>query len=535
MEIKNISSIEEWDDGGKLTMRNGYPHLPKEKRKTIFLLSDDLRMSSGVGTMSREIVLGTAHYYNWIQIAGAINHPEQGKRVDVSGAVNEEIGIDDSYVMLYPMHGYGSIDIIRAIQKIENPDAIIPYTDPRFWSWLFAHELELRQKMPIFFYHVWDDIPFPKYNEFFYESCDWIGCISKQTYNIVKNVWKTNPPQPWQVTYIPHGINETLFYPVNEQNTGKLQKLLTGKKTKDADGKEVDEILFKTDFDIYQETKQRLLGNETYDFVVLYVNRNVRRKMTNDVILAFNKFCNDLPPEKAKRCALVMHTAIVDEAGTNLKAVIDDLEIKHRIVFSDQRIEPKFMNIIFNIADVTVNIASNEGFGLGTAESLMAGTPIVVNVTGGLSDQCGFVKDDGTYLTIDDYNESWGSNHDGRYTKHGEWVKPVFPVSLSLQGSVPTPYIMDDRCDWVDVAYAFRYWYDLGPEERKRCGLAGRDYCMNNNIGFTASEMCRRFIFDMDNAFKQWKPRKRFHLHKVEDKKDARPLYIPEPRRRENP
>ena len=37
-----------------------------------------------------------------------------------------------------------------------------------------------------------------------------------------------------------------------------------------------------------------------------------------------------------------------------------------------------------------MNMASNEGFGLGTCESLMAGTPIIVNVTGGLQDQCGF-------------------------------------------------------------------------------------------------------------------------------------------------
>ena len=34
-----------------------------------------------------------------------------------------------------------------------------------------------------------------------------------------------------------------------------------------------------------------------------------------------------------------------------------------------------------------INLASNEGFGLGTAEAVMAGTPMIVNVTGGLQDQ----------------------------------------------------------------------------------------------------------------------------------------------------
>ena len=47
-------------------------------------------------------------------------------------------------------------------------------------------------------------------------------------------------------------------------------------------------------------------------------------------------------------------------------------------------ITPKDMNLMYNMADVTVGISSNEGFGLSTAESLMAGTPIIVNVTGGL-------------------------------------------------------------------------------------------------------------------------------------------------------
>ena len=50
---------------------------PNQKKKKILLLSDDLRMSSGVGTMSREFVLGTLKHYDWVQIGGAIKHPEE--------------------------------------------------------------------------------------------------------------------------------------------------------------------------------------------------------------------------------------------------------------------------------------------------------------------------------------------------------------------------------------------------------------------------------------------------------------------------
>ena len=63
-------------------------------KKKILLLSDDLRMSSGVGTMSKEFVLGTIHHYDWVQIGGAITHPEEGKVVDMSESVRSETGVE---------------------------------------------------------------------------------------------------------------------------------------------------------------------------------------------------------------------------------------------------------------------------------------------------------------------------------------------------------------------------------------------------------------------------------------------------------
>ena len=43
----------------------------KPKKKKILLLSDDLRLHSGIGTMSREFVIGTAHKYDWVQLASS--------------------------------------------------------------------------------------------------------------------------------------------------------------------------------------------------------------------------------------------------------------------------------------------------------------------------------------------------------------------------------------------------------------------------------------------------------------------------------
>ena len=77
-------------------MKKGY--IPKDKRKKILLLSDDIRTQSGVGTMSREIVLNTAHHYNWVNLGGAIKHPEKGKGFDISHDINKHADLKDSSV-----------------------------------------------------------------------------------------------------------------------------------------------------------------------------------------------------------------------------------------------------------------------------------------------------------------------------------------------------------------------------------------------------------------------------------------------------
>ena len=156
----------------------------RPKKKKILLLSDDLRLHSGVGTMSKEIVLNTCHKYDWVQIGGAIKHPDQGKRIDLSTEIRQQTGVDHANVVVYPTDGYGNAEILRQLIKTEKPDAVMHFTDPRFWGWLYNMEHELRQTMPLIYYNIWDDLPYPHWNEPFYESCDLLMAISKQTYNI---------------------------------------------------------------------------------------------------------------------------------------------------------------------------------------------------------------------------------------------------------------------------------------------------------------------------------------------------------------
>lgn len=167
-------------------MKEGY--IPQGQRKKILLLCDDIRMTSGISTVAREVVLGTAHYYNWVNVGGAIQHPDKGKRFDLSEDTNKNVDITDSSVFLYPTDGYGSPELIRQLIQIENPDAIMIFTDPRYWVWLFQMEHEIRIKTPIIYLNIWDDLPYPMYNKSFYESCDALLAISKQTENINKVV-----------------------------------------------------------------------------------------------------------------------------------------------------------------------------------------------------------------------------------------------------------------------------------------------------------------------------------------------------------
>ena len=63
-------------------MKKGY--ISKDQRKKILLLGDDIRLHSGVGCQSKNIVFNTAHRYNWVNIGGAVKHPDNGKGFDLS-------------------------------------------------------------------------------------------------------------------------------------------------------------------------------------------------------------------------------------------------------------------------------------------------------------------------------------------------------------------------------------------------------------------------------------------------------------------
>ena len=145
----------------------------------------------------------------------------------------------------------------------------------------------------------------------------------------------------------------------------------------------------------------------------------------------------------------------------------------------------------------------------------MAGKMIIANVTGGMQDQMRFTDKDGKWI---DFTPDFPSNHRGTFTEHGEWALPVFPSNISLVGSVPTPYIFDDRCRPEDVALRILQAYNLPKEERDAKGLKAREWVTSDESGMSARQMCENVIDSMNESFEKFKPRTRFELHKITDR-----------------
>lgn len=144
----------------------------------------------------------------------------------------------------------------------------------------------------------------------------------------------------------------------------------------------------------------------------------------------------------------------------------------------------------------------------------MSGTPIIVNVTGGLQDQCGFnVK--GKLLKEKDYIKI-GSLHDENQIPKdlswGEWVLPVWSKSITLNGSPNTPYIFDDRINHYDVVSQIRKVYKMGRKKRKEIGLEGREYMIQN---FSSEVMCESMVKGIEQALSKWEPKNKFDLYKI--------------------
>jgi glycosyltransferase involved in cell wall biosynthesis len=366
------------------------------QKKKILVISDHALSTSGVGTQTRHLIMGLLEKkkYTFRQFGAAMKHTDYRTMV-----VSEDF-------IIKPIDGFGDRDLIRVTLATEKPDAILIFTDPRFFIWLFEMIDEVHQVCPIAWWHVWDNDPSPTFNNVLYEGTDLINCHSYHTY---QNVSKTYPDK---TNFIPHAVPDALFTPLPDHERKRLKTQLLGKNRED-------------------------------HFVGIWINRNAKRKRPNDVLLAWKIFLDELEKKHGHRKAsMIMHTDPLDNEGPNLFSTSEMLGIVDNVFFSKERLEFDKINALYNISDFCLNISFAEGFGLGTLEAMQAGTPIIALKTGGLTRQ-----------VVD--------HRDG--SENGL----ALPVEMrTLVGSQQVPYIYEDYVSCETVAAKMLELYEM-PDEKK--------------------------------------------------------------------
>jgi glycosyltransferase involved in cell wall biosynthesis len=352
--------------------------------------------------------------------------------------------------IIKPTNGFGDKNLLRKTLAQVRPDALMLFTDPRFFIWVWEMEDEVHQICPIVYWHLWDNPPWPDFNRPLYESTDLVNCINYPTYEMVKERF------PDKTNYIPHAVPTDLYHPIPREEAAKF--------------------------------KAALLGRDRQDhFTCLYVSRNARRKMPSDILRSWKMFVDQLAEKEGHRKAtLILHTDPLDPEGTNLFQVIEMLGVKDNVIFSKDRIGFNEMKTLYNVADTIVNRSSNEGFGLPTLEAMMCGKPIIALKTGGLTRQ---VEDAVT----------------------GEHYGIALPVEVrTLIGNHGVPFIYEDFVSHETLRDAFMKMHQMGPEERTRLGLramehARRDYDLNKVVSdwdVTMSETIEKW---KTNRGRKWK------------------------------
>ena len=411
-----------------------------DKKIKIMTISDHPLSPSGVGHMTKNMIEGLLKTgkYKVASLGGAIKHH------DYTPMKTEDYGDDWT---IYPVDGYGNEEIIRSAVRNEKPDILWFMTDPRFWGWLWGIENEIRPLVPMIYHHVWDNYPFPKYNRKWYLANDIIVTISKVTDDIVANV----TPEVERI-YLPHAVPSQTFKKLPEQDIKK----------------------FKTDS----------LGNEDKDrFIFFWNNRNARRKQSGTLLWWFKDFLDIVGHDKA---CLIMHTNPKDEHGQDLEDIILQLGLDEgQAMLSTNKYPPEHMSMLYNMADCTVNISDAEGFGLSTLESLACGTPIIVNMTGGLQEQ------------VTDGKEWFGIG--------------IEPCSQAVIGSQEIPYIYEDRLNKEEFLAAMMEMYNTSKEKRDEMGAKGIQHVEKNYNFEKWTKAWDKVFSDAYEKYGSWENRKGYN------------------------
>lgn len=371
----------------------------KEKRdkKLILAISDIPLAATGVAVQFNQLItymIGTGKYQFYV-IGGAVKHPDMDIKV-----INENF-------ILEPCVGQGNKDVVRAKLADLQPDAVFIFTDPHQYIYLWEMADEVHQLCPILYWHVWDNDPYPDCNTIWYDSTDFIGTISQLTHKLVSSKF------PEKTKYIPHTFAPNLYFP-----------LPTESKKRSA------EFFYK---------------DKTDYFKILWVNRNGHRKQLNELLPTFNMFLDWLQETQGHRKAvLLLRTEINDPEGPNVHANINNIGIQDNVIVIDEKLDYPLMNVLYNSADLNINISKAEGFGLTLLTAMNTKTLCAGVMTGGMKEQ----------LVDPETGEKFGL--------------PIEVHHRNLVGSQLVPYIYEDYASRDAILQAMISAYTMPKEEKEQ-------------------------------------------------------------------
>jgi glycosyltransferase involved in cell wall biosynthesis len=421
----------------------------------VLAFTDAPTFPTGVGHQLHNIIkYGFAATDRWVVV-----HPPRSPR---AGETKNVVIGNTPVKLINSTQGYADDPaFVMKVVEDENPDVLVIFTDP--WAYHpFMQQLSywiIERNLPLVYYHVWDNFPAPLYNIPFWHTCnEVIGISMKSTINVqlakeYVEAYEITMYRDPEVFYLPHAVEPNVF------------KRMDRKKAR--------------------EFVRGLVGDRMFDGSViwLYNNRNISRKNLMDTIYAFLVY---MLKNYRKHHLLIIKSDPVVPVGTDIPAFLADInsffhyrdiDLREHIVFISN--DEVFHNggfsreeiaLLYNGADVVLQLSSNEGFGIASLEASLCGTPVVATMTGGIADQYSLYEMD--------YEVADGSDEDIICKIYEEVHRQVLNQYLDMlrqngkdpesaprknhmmrmvkpyrhyQGSPATPYILDDRVPIRDV------------------------------------------------------------------------------------
>ena len=395
----------------------------------LLAVGDDLRHYSGMGLQLKKVLHGLRDTgrYSISEIACSnVPYPK-------------DVVLHDG-IRLHPTRDYGHMDDIRRVMMLEQPRVLLALGDPRQFTELFMLDAEIRPNCKFILWHVWDNDPFPKFNAPLYAATDRLVTFSNFSHKLLGDGGYANDA-------VVCSVDKREFFTLPEAQREAGRKALFAQV------------------------------NQPVKFLVFWNSRNGSRKRLADMVLAFKRFWK-LRPDSMLFC----NTDARDREGTDIMKVVAEVEpCDANIAFNFERTPTEQLNLMYNLADVTVSISFWEGFGLSVAESLAAGTPVIVNCTGGMTEQVN--------------------------TKWGEAGIALQPIARNLHGTLEVPYIYMDFVSVDQVVDALVKMHDMSREQRQDLGDRGQRHMLDH---FNVENMVEKFdeIITQESeapiTFKSW-------------------------------